>query len=163
MQILFEGVELALETRGQRKIKNELLKRTPTHGDILAARDFKARYSTCDHRPTEVSLKYNCHGLTFASRRTAITESDAVQSILDDDGYRTVNDDDVSVGDIVVYSEYGDFSHSGIVTRADPVGNAKVVWVLSKWGRAHEVVHKVRECPYAGHSDIQIRFWRIVQ
>jgi len=163
MQILFEVVELALETRRKRTIRNELLKREPTPGDIIAARDLRSRYSACEHRPTDVSLQYNCHGLTFASRRTAITESDAIQSILDDDGYKVVGDGEVSVGDIVVYSEYGDFSHSGIVTRVDSIGSVKIVWVLSKWGRAHEVVHKLRECPYASHADVQIRFWRIVR
>jgi hypothetical protein len=163
MYILFENVELSLETRNQRRVRNELLKRLPTPGDELMARDFRAKYPGCNHRPTRVSLQYNCHGLTFAARRTAITDGESIQAILDDDGYVSVVEDGVEAGDIVVYSEDGDYSHSGIVTKIDPVGNAKVIWVLSKWGKAHEVIHRVHDCPYAGHPGTEIRFWRIVQ
>jgi hypothetical protein len=163
MCILFETVELDLQTREQRQIKNELLRRDPIPGQIQQARDYRARFPQCEHRPTKASLRYNCHGLTFAARRTAITESTAVQSILIDDGYAEVDWADIVAGDVVVYLEQGDFSHSGIVVSVDRCGIVPMIWVLSKWGHAHEVVHKLHDCPYAGHPDSQIHFWRMVQ
>lgn len=163
MCVLFEKVELNLHTREERQIKNELLRRDPIPGQVQQAQDYRARYPECEHRPTRASLRYNCHGLTFAARRTAITESGAIQSILRDDGYQKVEWRDVIAGDTVVYLEEGDYSHSGIVTNADQSGNLPLIWVLSKWGHAHEVVHKLQDCPYARRPDGEIQFWRMVQ
>jgi hypothetical protein len=163
MQVLFEQVELALETRKQRQVKNELLKREPTAGQIQEARDYRTRFPKGAHRPTRASLRYNCHGLTFAARRTSVWESEAVQTILDDDGYLRIEWNEAIEGDIVIYLERGDFSHSGIVMTIDRSGVVPVMWILSKWGHAHEVVHKVHECPYAGRPESEISFWRMVQ
>lgn len=163
MCVLFESVELDLQTREQRQIKNELLRRDPTPGQVQQALDYRARFPQCKHRPTNASLRYNCHGLTFASRRTAIIESATIQAIFLDDGYAEVDWQDVVAGDIAIYLEQGDFSHSGIVVSVDRSGIVPVIWVLSKWGHAHEVVHKLHECPYAGQPDSEIRFWRMIQ
>ena len=163
MCVLFEQVELGLQTRCLRQIKNELLKREPIPGQVAQAQDYKARFSGCQHRPTKVSLRYNCHGLTFAARRTAIWDSEALQIILDDDGYCKVPWEDVVTGDIAIYVEAGDYSHSGIISYVDRSGVVPVMWVLSKWGHAHEVVHKLHECPYAGKPDSEITFWRMLQ
>ncbi len=163
MCILFESIELALQTRNERQIRNELLRREPFPGLVQEASDYRKKFPGCKHRPTKPSLKYNCHGLTFATRRSAITESASVQSILRDDGYVEVDRKGVVAGDIAMYYEYGDFSHSGIVVEVDHIGTEPVIWVLSKWNRLHEVVHKLHDCPYWGRPDIAIRFWRIEQ
>lgn len=91
---------------------------------------------------------YNCHGLTFASRRTGITDNNALKTILHDDGYQEVERADVLPGDIILYYyEDGDVEHSGVVI-SKPVSQLKIPWVLSKWGRFKEVVHYANDCPY---------------
>src|SRR5689334_17975609 len=58
---------------------------------------------------------YNCHGMTFAGRRTAITEERVVNTILEDDGYQQIKRKDVMAGDVVLYYEAEGLSHSGVV------------------------------------------------
>ena len=71
-------------------------------------------------RRTESSAAYNCHGLTFASRRTRIEKSSAIQTILKDDAYKELSVKEVLPGDIVIYySDAGDPSHSGIVVETE--------------------------------------------
>ncbi len=56
-------------------------------------------------------------------------------------------------GDVVVYSNSGDVEHSGIV-----IGKDFVPLILSKWGPAHEVIHRVNDCPYDSQ---QVTYYRI--
>ena len=94
---------------------------------------------------TAPSPVYNCHGLTFASRRTRIFEGRDVQRILDDDEWAQVDNKEVLPGDIVVYvSDDGDMSHSGIVVELTDFG---VPWVCSKWGSAGEYIHLATDTP----------------
>ena len=60
---------------------------------------------------------------------------------------------DVLPGDVVVYFTGGDAEHSGIV-----VGLDLVPLILSKWGPAHEVIHRVNECPY---DATEISYFRV--
>lgn len=95
---------------------------------------------------TGPSTAYNCHGMSFASRRTSVTKSNAVQMILEDDDYREVNLEDVLPGDFVLYySEAGEPNHSGVVVEVG--GNILVPIVCSKWGKAGEFIHGLRDCP----------------
>lgn len=95
---------------------------------------------------TAPSAKYNCHGLTFASRRTSIEKSAGIRAILSDDTYEEVALKDVLPGDIVIYrSETGDLNHSGVVVEC---GNHLVVPIVcSKWGSAGEFVHGLNDRP----------------
>jgi hypothetical protein len=52
-------------------------------------------------------LRYNCHGLTFANRRSWISELSEIPKILHDDGYTQVRDEDVLPGDIVSITQVG--------------------------------------------------------
>src|SRR5229473_533486 len=95
---------------------------------------------------TDLSALYNCHGLTFASRRTRIEKSREVQRILEDDDYQEIAMPDVLPGDVVIYySDGGDPNHSGIVVEVSPDLLAPIV--CSKWGNADEFVHALRDCP----------------
>lgn len=85
-----------------------------------------------------LSPTYNCHGLTFASRRTKVPP-DAVVYILVDDRYVEVERRDARPGDVVIYYRDGEPSHSGIVIENAPDMFAPRVW--SKWGSGPEVVH----------------------
>jgi hypothetical protein len=108
-------------------------------------RDIGRRYPNVRQR-TEQSALYNCHGLTFASRRTRIETSRDIQTILDDDEYQEIAIADVLPGDVVIYySERGEPNHSGIVVEAG--GQLLVPLVCSKWGSAGEFIHALQDCP----------------
>jgi hypothetical protein len=132
----------------------------------LERESYRKKYYGGTFRGVGPCNTYNCHGLTFASRRTAITTAIAVRAILAEDGYATVSRNDVLPGDIVVYYSTGelpgDVEHSGIVVeRVSQQGLIGVrIKVLSKWGYCDEVVHFAEECPY----DVgDIRYFRVNQ
>jgi len=105
---------------------------------------------------------YNCHGLTFASRRTQIEpKSTSFPQLLLDDGYVEVDMNNVNTGDIVLYyDDDGDIDHSGIVVgvrQLEPSGQ-RIPWVWSKWGHFQEVRHHFANCPFPSHN---CRFYRM--
>ena len=93
---------------------------------------------------------YNCHGLTFANRRTGIWRSDQIRIILADDGLEPVEASELREGDIAVYFEGPEISHTGVVLRVIDNGpeDGRRVWILSKWGILGEYAHFVGEDPY---------------
>jgi len=104
---------------------------------------------------TGVSAKYNCHGLTFASRRTRIPDPPSIAVILNDDQYVLIEEHArVKSGDVVIYyGNDGDPTHSGVVLEnvppvllmdQPPVYNPLI---LSKWGSAGEAIHHLRDVP----------------
>lgn len=101
--------------------------------------------------------RYNCHGLTFASRRTRVDNSDLpvdIGSLLLKDRYRQTPDP--APGDVVVYrspTDDGSIEHSGVVLRIE----LGAVFVLSKWGDLEEYEHLVTACPYRGPHE----FWTL--
>lgn len=138
--------ELALHTRCGNQITNEINREPVRFGDSLLVQNFQDEYDMCIHRPVNPSRKYNCHGLSFASRRTWIESPEEIAKILKDDEYQVVPLARVLPGDIAVYyGENGDAEHSGIVTS---ITDLRVPVVLSKWGPCHEVVHQVPHSPY---------------
>jgi hypothetical protein len=96
--------------------------------------DLKRQYPTEQHRPLNPSRKYNCHALSFASRRTWISTTSEIAKIIGDDDYRVVDLPNVLPGDIAVYYKDGDAEHSAIVVRVDAIGNLRIPVVLSKCG-----------------------------
>jgi len=143
----------ALSSRLQPMIRLETSKRTGIEnfqlGDVSDfernwAADIPRQYPRIVPR-TDLSPLYNCHGLTFASRRTRIVEPQSIQRILTDDNWVELKLEDVLPGDIVVYySEEGEPNHSGIVVE---VGALSVPKVCSKWGSAGEYLHILTDCP----------------
>ena len=108
---------------------------------------------------TPPSPIYNCHGLVFASKRTSIF-SDILQTILKDDCYTEIKQEEVLPGDIILYyTEDGDIEHSGIVI-SEPDANLNIPQVVSKWGRYKEVVHSANDCPY---SFADVRYYRVTK
>jgi len=103
---------------------------------------------------------YNCHGLTFASRRTQLYDSTTIviSKVLEDDGYTQVTERSTRVGDVVVYyDEKGEAQHSGIVVSKL---EASVIMVWSKWGKGFEVVHPAGNCLWGSLSK---KFYRITK
>jgi len=77
---------------------------------------------------------YNCFGLVWANRRTAIYEESELLKILADDGYRSIPVAEIDLGDVALYrTEQLGILHVAIVVRLDPVGTTIVPWLLSKW------------------------------
>jgi hypothetical protein len=96
---------------------------------------------------TDFSPFYNCHGLTFASRRTCITKSTMVKIILEHDKYEEIDDiKKVIAGDIIVYySDLNDYNHSGVVV--ENIAPLYVPIICSKWGKASEYLHTIGDIP----------------
>ncbi|WP_395369511.1 hypothetical protein [Komagataeibacter diospyri] len=158
--------KLSLQTREGRDIENECNKESVGHPEIAVSQKLIAQYSRASHRITHPCSTYNCHGLTFASRRTQIWRDEDLNNILKDDGYVEVKLHDVSPGDIVIYRmKDGSFSHSGIVVRKDKKNPDIIVEprpdILSKWGGSHEVIHSVTDCPYIDGADVT--YYRIIK
>ena len=149
---------LRLDTREKNHIENDLNREAPTEGIMRKVADLKKDYPTARHRPTQPSAIYNCHGLTFAARRTGISKSAEVQKILNEDGYVKIERSQISIGDIAIYQakDTNEIEHSGIIVEVGQFGPR----ILSKWGQCHEVIHFIAECPY---DAAQVTFWRIMR
>jgi hypothetical protein len=68
-----------------------------------------------DHPEAQVfpglSPTYSCHGLTFASRRTKITDPEAIANIIADDRYDQIDRREARPGDVIVYYRDGEPTH----------------------------------------------------
>ena len=95
---------------------------------------------------TSPSPRFNCHGLTFAARRTKVLDRRNIERILKDDEYEEVGYNDLLPGDVVLYfGEDGDPNHSGIVVEIPE--QIRVPKICSKWGVAGEYIHSLNDVP----------------
>jgi hypothetical protein len=111
---------------------------------------------------SEACPVYNCHGLTFGSRRTAVTHE--VSPILAQDGYSEVPEAAAREGDIAAYIEENEISHTGFVIGREAllIGSSTTLRIWSKWSRGPEMSHLVQDCPYyAGEGSV--RFFRLTE
>jgi hypothetical protein len=152
---------LALDTAAGQPVDNcQTLEAVPL-GMITG---FEEKWGTRLGVRCEPTGRFNCHGMTFAGRRTGIDDPEVVAQILKEDGYAEIPKlGDVLAGDVAVYySSDGDASHSGIVISTPPstaiLPMAEVV-IYSKWGPYRELVHRLLDCPYAENATI--KFYRI--
>jgi hypothetical protein len=94
---------------------------------------------------------YNCHGLTFLSRRAWLGRQEALLATLRDDGYQRIALSDVLPGDIVLYQEQsGIIEHTGIVVWIDEQPSSRLPWIISKWGKCGEFLHPYNRSLYTG-------------
>jgi hypothetical protein len=95
---------------------------------------------------TQPSPLFNCHGLTFASRRTKIVDWKNIQKVLADDAWIEIPLKQTLPGDIVIYfDDEGDANHSGIVVEG--LGGNVIPKICSKWGNAGEFLHWLSDVP----------------
>jgi hypothetical protein len=109
-------------------------------------------------RVSEPCPVYNCHGLTFASRRTQVDEvgETTIAKILGDDGYVEIPEPQARVGDVVVYFDASGLAqHSGIVIDRDAL---RVPKIWSKWGKGYEFIHPLGICLW---GNMPTKFYRI--
>lgn len=158
MSLIKINGEIRTETRKGSPIPNAYNRRSADDGDRLKCEQLKREFPNAKHRSTNFSAIYNCHGHTFASRRTNIWKANAIRQILVEDEYRRVNLRDVLPGDVIIYvASDGDIDHSGIVVSADTNLLSPKIVVLSKWGMSQEVLHDYLEGPYSKN----VEFYRI--
>lgn len=135
---------IRIETSTGKGINNNHL-----HG--IEMRGLNLQRQLCKEHPntkvrTQPSGIYNCHGLTFASRRARIFESSQVNLIIQEDKYDEIQKKDTLPGDVVLYiSNDGDISHSGIVLENNPMLVSPMI--CSMWGFAGEFIHGLYDCP----------------
>jgi hypothetical protein len=98
---------------------------------------------------------YNCHGLTFGSRRAMIWNAQEIMKIIKEDDYVAIDEKDVREGDVIIYfSDTGDPEHSGLV-----IGKVQgFPLIYSKWGAGRETVHLFSQCPYSVNC---VKYYRI--
>lgn len=110
---------------------------------------------------TDGSFIYNCHGMTFASRRTMITLPSEIRKILEEDEYLNINETEVLPGDVAIYmKENGEIEHSATVLTEPSKETLLIPRVVSKWGKYKEVIHWVSDCPYKWDK---ILYYRVKQ
>jgi hypothetical protein len=149
---------LRLETRARSAIEHRLVRRAPIAGTYEEDLKLDLAHPEAKRRNVGPCNTYNCHGLTFGSRRAGITVA-GVAAVLEEDEYTKVDKQDVLPGDIAIYfstaEPVGDIEHSGLVVEApDKLGNIKIV---SKWGYGDERVHFVPDCPYDATNVLYFR------
>lgn len=152
---------IALETSKGTPIDNEQGPELDQHGLDSVARRRLEITGWAEVRRRPAGAIYNCAGLIWASRRTAIYSASDYGRILDDDGYRTLVDaEQPELGDLAVYYLEGTdkIVHVGVVVKFGPplqralvaadvgVGVAaadanRVPYVLSKDNAGDEIVH----------------------
>jgi hypothetical protein len=156
--LILVRAELGLTTRRQRQIRNEMNREPPLAGARFQISKLKNDYRDALHRDEVGPCNtFNCHGLTFGSRRTWIDRPADVQKILDDDDYVQVAKKDVKPGDIALFRKGGQIDHSGIVVEMVQIKGPRI---LSKWASLHEVVHFPWEGPY---NECEVTYHRVTQ
>jgi hypothetical protein len=112
------------------------------------------QYGSSSRERTPPTVTYNCHGLTFAVRRTGIHQEAVLKTVMADDVYVEIERGKVLPGDtIIYYGEDGDIIHSGIVVEEPNADNLWSALVVSKWCKYKELVHHATQCPYgAGYQ-----------
>lgn len=150
---------IALQTKARRDIDNEQITEISSF-ELAQFRGMASQAAGTRQRvgPTPV---YNCHGMTFASRRTGVFETATLVQIIAEDGYREVAREDVMAGDVILYhDDSGDIEHSGVVVTPPSVATLWVPMVYSKWGKYAELEHFGNRCPY---NFANIKYYRMAQ
>ena len=107
-----------------------------------------------------IDSSYNCVGLIFASRRTRI-EPNLVRWILQEDGYKPIDEQHTMVDDLVIYTLNKDeVVHIGrLIDKVLDEATNEYQWrILSKWGKDGEYLHKIKDVPqYLSYDGLE--FW----
>ena len=108
---------------------------------------------------------YNCAGMVWANRRTAITEPDDWERILNEDGYRRLDRHETPFpGDVVIYrnAERCEITHVARIVNIErqKSGELAAIWALSKWNASSgEDYHRVQDVFCFGGEGFSTEFW----
>ena len=153
-------IMLDLQTAEKNDIENEQFGAISKY-ELSQISSFEQQYPQAKFKgdPTAV---YNCHGMTFASKRTGIFADSEIEKILKDDKYIEIkNEREVMPGDIILYYDETGISHSGTVIQTHPGDHANdlpSIMVISKWAKHKEVIHNANYSPYSQGTK---RYWRV--
>ena len=141
---------LKMETRKRRWIYNVV--RPESSHEQMKVRIEVALGACPQAVPVAASTIYNCFGLAFATRRSAIVDEEDVLAIMEDDGFRMLPWDPNAwlPGDVVIYrNSEGGLVHVGLVANhsVDLSRGEVRVYVLSAWGDSGEYLHPIDEIP----------------
>ena len=91
---------------------------------------------------------YNCMGLVFANRRTAI-EPEYFDMIVSDDGYKKLSTlEEAIIGDVFAFRDRDNLiAHVGILLEKSKIGSSTIMKILSQWGKDGEYVHSYDQWP----------------
>lgn len=150
---------LRLDTRAGSPIQNAVAPDPPPPHAILKYERLREAHGRQWHRRKAPCGFYNCFGMVFASRRTAIYDETEIQRILREDGYREVSGLEAVPGDVVFYRASWGLLHAGLVLEVSVPAGLPAVRVLSKWDDASgEDYHGHIDHPYGETLD-RIEFW----
>lgn len=146
-----------MDTAAGDPIDNEQLEEI-SYQELTQYQLIRRKYPRADER-SRPNPQYNCHGMTFGSRRTGVFEDEEITKILSHDEYLEIPATDVKHGDVILYfGQSGDVQHSGFVV-SGPMGLVlSVPYVVSKWGKGGQYVHIANDCPYPYSN---VKFYRI--
>ncbi len=161
---LFSGFSktISLQTRQGEKIENIQMHLLSTYEKAqFSALVQQYRYTTVMFKGEPTAI-YNCHGMTFACRRTGIQDYSEIVKILQQDSYKEIEEiSNVCIGDIILYydSDGEEVEHSGIIVK-EPCAVLGIPIVLSKWGKYKEAIHPANNCPYNFSG---AKYYRIIE
>lgn len=141
-----DSASIQLATKRGTFIPNE--RRCERSPDSLkaAVEIWKEKYPNI--RARSLTAVYNCVGLVFGSRRTWIDPAH-LNLILIEDDYRSIEEYEVEIGDVVIYRNGSAYTHVGIIVNKNPnFKNASFeITVMSQWGADGEYIHLINEVP----------------
>ena len=156
---------LRLDTRTGQPIENEVAA-PPTQQSLAREQILTAKFGANWKKRIGPCGIYNCAGLVWASRRTAIYESTEWNKIYQDDDYRELRGNESPMpGDLAIYSQSEvEYIHVGQVLSLElgllPTGNP-IPKILSKWDDVSgEYIHYPQDVPFRDQfPDFQLKYW----
>lgn len=156
---------LRLDTRTGQPIKNEVAA-APTRQSLAREQALVTEFGANWEKRIEPCGIYNCAGLVWASRRTAIYEDAEWDKIYQDDDYHELKDSELPMpGDLAIYSQSDvGYLHVGQVLSLEPVllsSGELIPKILSKWDDASgEYIHRPMDVPFRNQfTDLQLKYW----
>jgi hypothetical protein len=149
--------QLPLATKGGTQIANSVAP-APEARHLLKYKQIRQKHSSWRSRKDPCG-EYNCYGMLFASRRTAIYEDVEVSRILTEDGYRQIPFANAAVDDIAVYQAFHGFVHAGRIVEVGVATEPSLrpIIVLSKWDdTTGEDLHMIWDVPFKIDRPIEI-------
>ena len=156
---------LRLDTRTGQPIENEIAA-PPTQQSLAREQILAIKFGANWEKRIGPCGIYNCAGLTWASRRTAIYEDAEWDKIYQDDDYRELKGSELPMpGDLAIYSQSDvGYLHVGQVLSLEPVllpAGELIPKILSKWdGASGEYIHHPMDVPFRNQfTDFQLKYW----
>jgi hypothetical protein len=159
-----EEPSIAIETRTGKPIANRIASE-PGERELRVRAAIRERYGKNWKSRKPACGVYNCAGVAWASRRTAIYDDAAWDLIFAEDGYRKLPPGEPPVpGDLVVYREKDiGYLHVGVIVESEErLGNMVIPKVLSNWDDASgEYLHWYNDAAFYHEKDyvVTVEYW----